>query len=297
MNHNNRATFLIFTIPIVWGLGFTLTHNAVRIMDPGVFAFCRQIVASLCLLPFALPYAKQINRQTLTWSFLIGLLGALNVLCQSYALTSLASAQIAFFVTINIIFVPFLAYFFKISKINILDVGAIGLGILSIIITFNGNLVKISTGDLLGICAAFLIASNIIAISIMVKHCSANRILLTCMSCLFGCIILSPFFESNSIEKIANNSTSLAAILFQGCISTAAAYFIQIKYQKDVGPTKTALILNMDLFFAAIFGLINGEALQLHQIIGGCVAFLSTIFQDIIKNIKKHSNKLYLNKT
>lgn len=61
-----------------------------------------------------------------------------------------------------------------------------------------------------------------------------------------------------------------------------------MKFQRDVGATKTALILNLDLLFAGIFGLINGEALSSAQIVGGCVAFIASVFQDIIVQIKKY---------
>ncbi len=286
--NNKKATLFIFIVPIVWGLGFTLTHNAVIVVNPGLFTFYRQLTASICLLPFALPYFKQINRQVLFWAFTLGLLTLSSVLCQAFALMTLSSAQIAFFVTLNILFVPFLAGLFQVAKLKLIDMGAVVIGIISVLITFGGTLGNFGVGGLLGLGASLSIALSIVTVSIMVKKCSANRMLLTFLSIAFGAILLIPFPIYYTIPDQINHSSIWSTILFQGCISTAVAYFIQMKFQRDVGTTKTALILNLDLFFAGIFGLINGEALSTAQIIGGCVAFIASVFPDIVEILKKY---------
>lgn len=150
---------------------------------------------------------------------------------------------------------------------------------------------RFGTGGILGLGASLSIALSIVTVSIMVKKCSANRILLTFLSITFGAILLIPFPIYYAIPDQINHSSIWSAILFQGCISTAAAYFIQMKFQRDVGATKTALILNLDLFFAGIFGLINGETLSVAQIVGGCVAFIASVFPDIVEALKKYSKR------
>lgn len=232
--NNRRATFFIFIVPVVWGLGFTLTHNAVRVINPGLFTFYRQSIASICLLPFVLPYFKQINRQVLFWSFILGLLTLSSVLCQAFALMTLSSAQIAFFVTLNIMFVPFLAYLFQVSKLKLVDMGAVIIGVISVLITFGGTIGSFGVGGILGLGASLSIALSIVTVSIMVQKCSANRILLTFLSITFGAILLIPFPVYYTIPDHVNHHTIWSAILFQGCISTAVNYTVPLLYLEDL---------------------------------------------------------------
>lgn len=66
---------------------------------------------------------------------------------------------------------------------------------------------------------------------------------------------------------------------------------IPLKFQLD-STTKIALILNLDLLFAGIFGLMNGEALSSAQIVGCCVAFIASVFQDIIELLHKYNKRI-----
>lgn len=293
---NKLAFWAIFIIPIFWGIGFPLTHNAVTTFNPGLFAFYRQVVATICLLPFALWSFKKINKKIIIGGFLIGMCNTLSIVSQSYALSTINSAMTAFLVTLNIIFVPFLALIFRVAQFKLIDIVVVLLGIVSILVTFNGYLNGVNMGDLFGLSAAFAIAMNIIVVQIMTKHESINRLLLSFFSVMFGMLFLSYFPTNYTYHGLFSNVTIWGAIVYQGAISTALAVLLQILFQKKVGPTRTAVILNLDLVFASLFGLINGEWLTLSQILGGIIALFASFFQDILPLFKNKILKLFLAK-
>lgn len=283
---NKFAFWGIFIVPILWGIGFPLTHNAVQMVNPGVFAFYRQTIAAACLLPFAIKFFREINKKIIISSFFIGLWSTLNMMSQSFALATISSAMTAFFVTLNILFVPILLLLFGLSKIKIADIAAVILGLISILVTFHGSLMNIHRGDLFGLLAAFAIAMNIITIKIVTKNADINRLLLTCLSMIFGVIFLL-YFPLNHHSDLTSPKV-WTAILYQGSISTALAYLLQIIFQKQVGETRTAIILNLDLVFASLFGLVNHELLSMSQIVGGAIAMMAAIFHDLISIIKTY---------
>lgn len=288
----NKLSFWgIFIIPVLWGVGFPLTHNAVQIVNPGYFAFYRQLIAAICLFPFAIKLLPQINKKMLLGSLFIGFWSSLNMLSQSFALSTISSSTTAFFVTLNILFVPFLLLFFGLSRLKILDIAAVALGLISIFVTFHGSLSAFSRGDIFGLIAAFSIAMNIITIQIMTKKAAVNRILLTFLSMTFGLVFLS-YFPFAYSESLVSSPKIWIALLYQGCISTALAYLLQIMFQKQVGETRTAIILNLDLVFASLFGLINGEYLTVSQIVGGLLALLSSVLHDIVPLAKTKIQRL-----
>lgn len=50
---NKKSYYLIFLIPVIWGLGFPITHNAVSQVDAGIYAFLDH--SSRCYLSPLLP--------------------------------------------------------------------------------------------------------------------------------------------------------------------------------------------------------------------------------------------------
>jgi drug/metabolite transporter (DMT)-like permease len=218
--------------------------------------------------------------------FFIGFWSTLNMVAQSFALSTISSAMTAFFVTLNILFVPFLLFGFGLSRLKIVDIVAVILGLISIFVIFHGSLSGIKKGDLFGLLAAFSIAMNIVTIYIVTKNQAVNRLLLAFVSMAFGVVFLS-YFPFLSSQKLLVEPKVWGALLYQGCISTALAYLLQMTFQGKVGETRTAIILNLDLVFASLFGLLNGESLTLSQIIGGGIALFASIFHDIFPFIRK----------
>lgn len=290
----NLAFWGIFVIPILWGAGFPLTHNAVRLVNPGYFAFCRIVIAAICLFPFALKYFSQINKKVIIGGCLVGFWSTLNMVAQSFALSTISSAMTAFFVTLNILFVPFLLFAFRLSRLKIVDIFAVILGLISIFITFHGSLTALKMGDWYGLLAAFSIAMNIVTIQIVTKNQATNKLLLAFFSMLFGILFLS-YFPATSHDNMLSSPTIWGALLYQGAISTALAYLLQMTFQKNVGETRTAIILNLDLVFASLFGLINSEMLTGYQIAGGIVALFASLFHDVFDSVKNKFSALSSN--
>ncbi|RTK94609.1 MAG: DMT family transporter [Neisseriaceae bacterium] len=289
INRNrNKGLMMFFIIPIVWGLSFIVTHNAVQIVNPGEFAFYRMLTASICLFPFAMKYLKEINIKVILWSFAIAACGTGNILCQAFALSQANSSKVAFYVTLNILFVPFIAVLFRVAKLELLEIVAVFIGVTSIFINFGGDLSIFSSGDAFGLMAALSIALNIVLTQKMLQHLHVSKILLTFLSIFFGAILLLYFpLHHSTISIIFDNHSVLFAVIYQGAMATALAYFIQIKYQKEIGATSAALIMNLDLAFAAIFGYFNHETMTVLQVVACVVAFTSSVFKDSVIFIRK----------
>ena len=284
---NKLAFWGVFIIPIIWGLGYPLTHNAVAILNPGVFVFYRMVVATFCLLPFALWSFKKINRRVIIGGLLMGACNTMGIVNQGYALLTISSEMTAFFVTLNIIFVPFLALIFRVTKFRWIDFVVVLLGVISILISFNGYITGVSIGNLYGLLAAFSFAMYIIVVQIMTKKQATDSLLLSFFSVMFGAIFLSYFPIHYPHQVGFSNVTVWGAFVYQGAICGALAVLLQMLFQKRVGPTRTAVILNLDLVFAGLFGLANGELLTLSQIIGGVIALFASFFQDLFPFLKR----------
>ncbi len=288
-NADRKALFAIFLIPIIWGIGFPLTHNAVQNINPGLYAFFRALIATAALLPLAFKHLTTSNKKTIVGGALLGLFSALNTLGQSYALKDLSSATTAFLVTLNIVFIPFVFYAISKIKPSFVDILSVVIGVLGAYIILGPTFNNFSTGYLWGGLAAFSIAMTIALVGKITENQEkepVNRVLLSFYQ-IFFCMIFLLYFPITKNWEPMINPKVWGAIIYMGVFSTALAVFLQITYQKQVGATRTSIIFNLDLVFASLFGLVNKEPLYTHQIIGGLTIFIAAMIEPIVDFIKK----------
>lgn len=281
------AFWAIFSIPLIWGIGFPLTHNAVAHVDPGLYAFARSLVAMLALLPFALPHVRKANRQTVVGGVLLGAFSALNIVSQSYALSYLSSASTAFCVTLSVVFIPFVMLAMRQGMPSRIDLASVLIGIVGAYVFLGAQFDGLSVGYAWGLAAAFAIAMNICIVGKLTsQHGGINRLALAYFQLLFGTIALAWFPFHRPLEPLARTEVWIA-IVFMGVMSTALAVVLQTRYQQRVGSTRTSVIFNLDLVFASLFGLINKEPLTIAQVAGGAVLFLASSLESALGLIKK----------
>lgn len=286
------ALLAIFAIPLIWGIGFPLTHNAVAEIDPGLYAFARSLVATAALAPFALPVALRANRRTLIGGLVLGVFSAINMMSQSYALSYLSSASTAFCVTMSIAFIPFVMLLLGQGWPSRMDLASVGVGIVGAFIVLGTHLDHISVGYAWGGVAAFAIAVNICVIGKLTSQPGkVDRMALAFFQLLFGSLALLYFPFHYRLAPLGHTKVWIA-VCFMGVMSTALAIFLQTRFQRRVGSARTSVIFNLDLVFASLFGLINGESLTVSQIAGGSVIFLASMLEGAQSTFGKGMRRL-----
>lgn len=302
------AVVLIFIIPVLWGLGFTLTHNAVKHIDAGVYAFFRALVACVFLLPFALKAKLKADKPTLLYGAIFGALFALQFMGHSHALVSLSSAATAFIVSLNAVVIIFVLLFFKNHKTTLTDIAAIGLGILGAYFILNPRFNVVNLGYAWAGLSAVAVALSILLIGHMTNeqqldasngknsHSKMSFIFfqaLFCMVFLLYFPITQPI-PSFSLSHLTSNKVWFA-VVYMGIFATALTTLMQLYWQHEVGNVRAALIYNLDVVFAGIFGFLNGEHLTFMQGVGGSLIFMASIIhplQQVLVNKRAKANLL-----
>jgi drug/metabolite transporter (DMT)-like permease len=74
-----------------------------------------------------------------------------------------------------------------------------------------------------------------------------------------------------------------ATVIFTAVLATAVAFVVQTWSQAHMGTTKVAVILTMEVVFAAFFAIIfGGESLTLQKALGGILVLIA-MFVIVIK--------------
>ncbi len=285
MSNKKRAIIILFIVTALWGLTFPLIKNAVANIAPLEFVTIRFLLAAIVLLPFIIKEIKQNNYSLLIAGICLGVLNSAVYATQTIGLQTISSAQAAFIVGMNVIFIPFLAAFFKVGAIKIIDVITAIICVIGLFI-FTNFAIRFHIGSLWCLFSAISIAASIVYLQfITTKKTISSFKLLAFYQILFTAPIPAVFSANFSSLNYFINIHVLIAILFCAIFATSIALLLQTKYQRYVDTTKVALIYSLEPVFAALFAfIINKELITLNMLLGGIIMLLGLVLHVVVSN-------------
>ena len=269
-----KAIGAMLLIPLIWGIGFPLTHNAVSDVEPGVYIFGRYLIALLVITPFALKFGIRISTKTLIASVTIGVMQMGSAFFQAKALQTISSAETAFCVCLSAAIIAVYEFCYY-RRIPVGDAVAVVLSLLGVALMSGLYLNGLGIGYLYGLIAAFCISAAIMITGVLSRLLDVSRFTLVFWQLLAGTLIMSYWPVTHGLSGMFKMHV-IVAVLFAGVFVSAVCLFIQVTWQRRITDTQTALIFNMDLVFASLFGLINGESISVWQS-SGCVMMMLAI--------------------
>ena len=286
-----RADLLLLSVAIAWGVTFLMVQDAINTTPVYAFLFFRFAIASILMFFIAYKYLNEINKKTILYGIILGLFLFSAFATQTFGLAYTKSSIVAFITGLNVIVVPFLAYFFfkdYISK-NVLIatvIAVVGLYLL----TMSGAL-TIGKGELLTLICAFLFALQIIFTG---KFSKEVNVFLLVLFQLLTVTVLSLIF-SLSLDDVTFNLTYdyvfFKAVLITAVFATVYAFLIQTYMQQFTTATKTAIIFAMEPVSASVFAYISvGEVLTNIQLSGAILIVFATVVAELkFKRKLKHT--------
>ncbi len=277
-----RADLLLLSVAIAWGVTFLMVQDAISTTPVYSFLFFRFALASLLMFFIAYKYLNFINKKTVIYGVILGVFLFSAFATQTFGLAYTQSSIVAFITGLNVICVPFLAYFIFKEKIrkNVLlgsFIAVFGLYLL----TMSGTL-TFEKGEFLTLICAFLFALQIIFTG---KFSKEVNVFLLVLFQLITVAILSLIFSLLLEEKtfdISYNYAFFKAVIITAVFATVYAFLIQTYMQQFTTATKTAIIFAMEPVSAAIFAYITvNESLSATQVFGAILIVFATIIAEL----------------
>ena len=106
-----RADLLLLSVAIAWGVTFLMVQDAINTTPVYAFLFFRFAIASVLMFFIAYKYLNEINKKTILYGIILGLFLFSAFATQTFGLSYTKSSIVAFITGLNVIVVPFLAYF------------------------------------------------------------------------------------------------------------------------------------------------------------------------------------------
>lgn len=289
-----QANVFLLLAAVIWGSTFVI-QKLVFLGDSELelftFTALRFGLGALVILPFAWYESaralEQVNSQTLVVFACIGaiLFGALVLQQSGINLTSVTNA--GFLTGLYVVIVPALALV-MFRKQPHWSAWPASCGCLGGLYFLNGgSLTEISTGDLWVIFSSFFWALHVILVG-MFAASSGRPLTLACIQFSAGAVlgfICTITFENPSLGVVMG---FWPEILYAGAVSVGIAFTLQVVGQRYTHPADAALILVLEMPFAALAAaLFLEERLSPMGFIGCCIILASVIGAEILPLLKK----------
>ncbi|WP_254388690.1 DMT family transporter [Thermanaeromonas sp. C210] len=260
------AALGLLSVAAVWGATFYFVREALQDILPFHFLFYRFMAAWISLLPWARKARLFRNRRALLHGCAAGLFLFGGYAFQTVGLQYTSASKAAFITGLSVVMVPLMEAAIKrkappIRIVVATTLAAAGLGLLSL----EGSL-ALSYGDWLVFLCALCFAGHVVFIDRVTRlHGSTELALIQ----LVTVSLLSASFLPWEPSRVVWSARVVEALVVTAVLATSAAYLIQVRAQRYLSASATAVILATEPVFGAVIAcLFGGEILGPRQILG-----------------------------
>jgi len=276
------APWALLSVAMAWGFSFLIMKDAIERQSVNNFLFTRFAVATVVMLMIRPQVIKLINRDLLLRAGSAGVFLGAGYIFQTLGLERTGVAITGFVTGLYIVLTPFFAAVILRQRVSAFTwscvaMGTIGLGFLSI----HGW--SIGFGELLTFISAILFALHIIALS---KWSPGRDTYAMTVVQLGMCSVAAGIASIPGGYAPPPDADVWGVVIFTALFATVIAFIIQTWAQAHMSPIKVAVILTMEVVFAALFAIIfGGETLTLQSSIGG-VLVVTAMYLIVMKEEK-----------
>lgn len=260
------APWALLAVAAAWGFSFVVMKTAIERQSVNNFLFTRFSVAVIVMILIRPQVIKHLNKDLLLRGFGAGFLLGGGYILQTVGLANTGAAITGFVTGLYVVLTPlFAAVIFRdrISKTTWAYVlmATIGLALLSL----QGW--SVGFGELMVFFSAIAFAAHITALS---KWSSGRDVYAMTITQLAMCAAMTGVASAFEGYSLPPDNGVWGVVIFTAVFATAIAFIVQTWAQAHMSATKVAVILTMEVVFAAFFALLfGGETLSAQEAIGG----------------------------
>ena len=266
MKRNGLGVAALLVVTVAWGASFVAMKPAMDKFPVFDFLAIRFTIAAILMIIVKPKVLKAFKGKTLFYGIILGIILGFSYITQTIGLT-LSTAAITSFVTgLYVILTPLLVWaIFKKKPRGIVAIGAIlatvGLGFITI------KEASFDFGQIWTMLCALGFAAHIVGLGRWspgkdVYALTVTQLATVALVCWIGA-------APDGIQQPVDGEVWFA-ILFTAVFATALAFFIQTWAQSIMDASRVAIILTMEVVFAALTSVAVGqEVLSLQVIFGG----------------------------
>jgi drug/metabolite transporter (DMT)-like permease len=273
------APWALLLVSASWGLAFVVMKDAIERQSVNSFLFTRFLVAVIAMFLLKPTVIQSINREILRKGFIAGLFLAAGYILQTLGLALTGAAVTGFITGLYVVATPVIAALVLRVRITAFTWGCVLLATVGLaLLSLKGW--NLGYGEFLVFLCAIAFAAHIIALS---KWSNGLDVYAMTIVQLATCALATGVISLIQGYEAPPDSNGWYVVLFTAIICTAVAFVVQTWSQAHMSATKVAVILTMEVVFAALFAVVfGGESLSLRTLFGGVLVF-AAMFMIVLK--------------
>ncbi|MEY2872490.1 MAG: hypothetical protein RL526_630 [Actinomycetota bacterium] len=268
------APWALLAVAAMWGISFVWMKDILDQQDVYSFLTSRFLVAAAAMILLKPKVLKLFTKELVFKGLIVGMALGSGYIFQTLGLDRTTPAITGFITGLYVVVTPVLASFFLKERLTPAMWGYVLLAVLGLaVLSVQGW--SIGLGEIFVLISAVFFAVHIILLGSWSKNFDAYA--LTVIQ-LIGCALLSAIPATINGYVAPPDSQVWGVIVFTALFATAIAFVIQTWSQARISTTKVAVILTMEVVFAAVFSVMYGmEPLTLRLAVGGTMVLIAML--------------------
>lgn len=268
------APWALLAVAAMWGISFVWMKDILDQQDVYSFLTSRFLVAAAAMILLKPKVLKLFTKELVFKGLIVGIALGSGYIFQTLGLDRTTPAITGFITGLYVVVTPVLASFFLKERLTPAMWGYVLLAVLGLaVLSVQGW--SIGLGEIFVLISAVFFAVHIILLGSWSKNFDAYA--LTVIQ-LIGCALLSAIPATINGYVAPPDSQVWGVIVFTALFATAIAFVIQTWSQARISTTKVAVILTMEVVFAAVFSVMYGmEPLTLRLAVGGTMVLIAML--------------------
>ncbi len=268
------APWALLGVAASWGATFVLMKDVIERQDVNSFLSTRFLLAFIVMSLLRPKALKLISPDLITKGALLGFALGIGYIFQTFGLQRTTPAITGFITGLYVVITPLIAALLLRERlapyvwVSVL-LATLGLGLLSI----KGWHVGI--GEIFVFISAIFFAFHIIGLGLWSKGRDAYALTLVQLG---TCAVISGLATLKNGYQQPPDMGVWGVVIFSAVFATACAFVIQTWSQAHMNATRVAVILTMEVVFAALFSVMAGKESLTVQIFFGGVLVLIAMF-------------------
>jgi drug/metabolite transporter (DMT)-like permease len=267
------APWALLSVSAAWGFAFVVMKDAIERQTVNNFLFSRFILAVVVMILIRPQCIKLFNKDLLLRASTAGLFLGSGYILQTLGLARTGAAITGFITGLYVVFTPLIAAVVLKARITMVTWGCVAVATIGLaLLSLQGW--SIGFGELLVLGSAFAFGAHIIALGTWSSGRDAYAMTVVQLAMCAVLTGVASLFEGG--YQLPPDSGVWATVIFTAVACTAVAFVIQTWSQAHMSTTKVAVILTMEVVFAAIFAILfGGETLTPQKAVGGVLVVMA----------------------
>jgi len=268
------APWALLAVAAMWGISFVWMKDILDQQDVYSFLTSRFLVAAAAMILLKPKVLKLFTKELVFKGLIVGMALGSGYIFQTLGLDRTTPAITGFITGLYVVVTPVLASLFLKERLTPAMWGYVLLAVLGLaVLSVQGW--SIGLGEIFVLISAVYFAVHIILLGSWSKNFDAYA--LTVIQ-LIGCALLSAIPATINGYVAPPDLQVWGVIVFTALFATAIAFVIQTWSQARISTTKVAVILTMEVVFAAVFSVMYGmEPLTLRLAVGGTMVLIAML--------------------